>query len=222
MTATERNRRITWTAGGAALILCGMLQFSGLSFGADGHAVATVTANVLYLAAVLMFAFGIARGASVVDRRPLGVVSLAIIAVWPVGSEIVFALTPAPTAAPTPATMGGSIAFNYATILVTLAAGLIACVQIGRVAVVPRPWQWAPLAVLALQTTVAVITQVLIMTPAGQAAIDVIFAFGSLGVVPGTLGLGILALVLAFAQPRISERSADSGETAVSSSIPER
>lgn len=39
-------------------------------------------------AAVLLFAIGLSREASVVARRPLGVTALAFVALWPLGMRI--------------------------------------------------------------------------------------------------------------------------------------
>lgn len=68
-----RRVRLTWTIGGAGLVLCaviGMLRYSLLNIGP----IADYALDVVFAAAVLLFAIGLSREASVVARQPLGVV----------------------------------------------------------------------------------------------------------------------------------------------------
>lgn len=87
----------------------------------------------------------------------------------------------------------------YLSIVVPVMAGLIAAVQVGRARVVQNPWNWAPLWVLTGQVVLWLVPQlvgvaapsVLLQTP------GLLSALGTLSFLAGTLGLGILAVVLA-------------------------
>ncbi|MDC5237986.1 hypothetical protein NRA21_17920, partial [Acinetobacter baumannii] len=87
--------------------------------------------GVLYAAAVLVFAIGLTRESSVVARRPLGLVALAILAGWPFVdwflTDVVMPYDRAPEAAG---------ALGYIDLIVRIGAGLVAAVQIIRVGVV--------------------------------------------------------------------------------------
>ena len=167
-----QRRRRSWVIGGTALIVCGVLSMLSSSFlGTPAVRAIAIAGDVAWAIGVLTFAIGLTREQSLVARKPLGTVALTIVALWPVTSSAIGAtLESQRTTDPAVWSVLG-----YVGIVVPIAAGLIATVQIGRIGVAPHPWRWAPLWVLA-----------------GPLA-----ALGTLSVLAATLGLGILALVLA-------------------------
>src|SRR5688500_167577 len=93
-TATAaRDARLTWIVGGslliayAALILVvdtGRLYVPGVAWALD----------VLWAAALMIFALGIRRSGSVVARGPLGLIALVVAALVPFAARIVWAIVP--------------------------------------------------------------------------------------------------------------------------------
>lgn len=206
--------KLTWTIGGVGLVLCaviGMLRYSlpGVDSGV------ALALDVVFAAAVLLFAIGLSREASVVARRPLGVVALAVVALWPIVVRIAQPLLPTMDAATFDAGLDAYrevesllTAVFFVNLLVSLAAALIAVVQIARAEIVPIPWRWAPLWALIASVLAGVLPQLLFAFagPAGsQNLTEVVFVLGALGFLARTLGLGIIALVLAARDRRSVE-----------------
>ncbi|GAA1851157.1 hypothetical protein ACFQZV_06680 [Microbacterium koreense] len=201
-----RQRRLTWMIGGAGLVLCGVIGM--LQFSVPGTSLAiSVLVDVVFAAAVLLFAIGLSREGSVVARRPLGVTALAVVAVWPLVMRAAQPLLPRVDAATFDS---GLAAYRevegilntvfFVDLAVSLAASLIACVQIARAGVVPKPWNWAPLWALLVVIVAAAVPQLLFAatSPAGaQGYADMAVLLGRIGFLVRTLGLGIIALVLA-------------------------
>lgn len=194
-----RARRRTWTIGGIGLIACGVLGMLGSTFliMSGGPALAILT-SVIYGASVLLFTVGTAREASVVARRPLGLAALTIVAVWPLIDRLAVPLLPQDGSS-----LGSWTTYGYVTLLVQTGAAVVAVMQIARAGVVPGPWRWAPLCVLGFQAFAWAVPQILVVSvgPAGiQSWADLYVLMGALAALIGTLGLGILALVLAAQQ----------------------
>jgi hypothetical protein len=190
-----RSIRTTWTAGGALLVLCGVLVLTAPgALGAAGMGVA-IAGDVLYAAAVLVFAIGLSREASVVARRPLGLVAMVVVALWPFAARTLWAVLGAGPVPPDDARL--SILFGVDTV-VSLGAALVAAVRIGRTGTVPRPWRWAPVWALGVTVVTAVIPQLAAVgaPSAGQQLVPLFSVMGVLGLAVRTIGLGILALVL--------------------------
>ncbi|MFC8681977.1 hypothetical protein ACFT30_10680 [Microbacterium ureisolvens] len=192
-----QGRRATWLAGGIGLVGCGVVgMLRGSFLGAPGATAAlSLLADLLWAAAVLLLAVGLSREGSVVARRPLGMASAAIVALWPLTHSIVNLLA-GPWA---PDQADAWLFWTYLSMVLPLLAGVIAAMQVARARVVPRPWNWAPLWVLVGQVVLWVLPQLI-----GVAAPDALMqmpgllsALGTLGFLAGTLGLGILAIVLA-------------------------
>jgi len=159
----------------------------------------TVIAELAWAGGVTVFAVGRTRYESVVGRRPLGLVALLIVAWWHIGSRVVFdALSPSETFATPAAIPPAYLIFGYFDLVVPLAAGIIATVQIARTRIVPSPWRWAPLWVLALSAVVWALTQGAYATMAlpQQAMADVGALLGALANLASTIGLGVIAIVL--------------------------
>ena len=168
--------------------------------GMPGGGVLTLVADLLWAAAVLVFAMGASRDASVVARKPLGLAAMAIVALWPLIHTVVGLIAPGPQ---TLSEANDWLFWWYLSLVLPVIAGLIAAVQIGRAGTVPRPWNWAPLWVLAGQVVLWVVPQVVgIAAPeALLQAPGLLAATGTLGFLAGTLGLGILAVVVAARAP---------------------
>ena len=195
-----RRRNLTWTIGGSALILSGVLvMMREIALGSSLTPALAVIAELTWSVGVTVFAVGRTRYESVVARRPLGIVAILILAWWQVAARIVFdALTPSGGFATPDSVPPTYVVFGYLHLLMPLAAGIIATVQIARTRIVPSPWRWAPLWVLGLSVLVGVITQAMFATLAlpQQALADVATLLGALSNLASTIGLGVLALVL--------------------------
>ena len=196
--------RLTWTIGGIGLILSaviGSLRYLRLDI---GPALA-VSLDVVFAAAVLLFAIGLSKEASVVARRPLGVTALTVLAVWPLALRLVHPLLPDMNSA----FDAGLDAYREAETILTLvsllnfvvmlAAALIGTIQIARARVVPTPWRWAPLWAVIASVAGGVLPQLLFaFGPAGVSHFTVVATVSSLlDLLPRTLGRGLLALVQA-------------------------
>lgn len=201
-----RALRLTWTIGGVGLVLCGVIGMLQYSLPGSGSAL-TITRDAVFAAAVLLFAIGLTKEASVVARRPLGVIALLVVALWPLVIRLAEPLLPTMDAATFEAGMDAYRAAEgvlttvfFVDLLVSLAAALIAAVQIARAGVLVGPWRWAPLWALLASVAGGVVPQLLFAFagPADAAGVvDVAFVVGALGFLARTLGLGIVALVLA-------------------------
>jgi hypothetical protein len=185
--------------GGIGLIVCGVLGMlqSSVPEMSRGPALAVVI-GLVYAAAVLVFAIGTTPQASVVGRRPLGVTSIAILAVWPLVDIVATAFLPQDGTS-----LGAWTTYGYVTLLVQTSAALVAAMQIARAGIVPAPWRWAPLWVLAFQAFAWAVPQIVAvsanaaMLPGWYGSFTLL---GLLAFLAGNLGLGILALVLAAQQ----------------------
>lgn len=190
-----RGRRLTWTIGGIGLIgagVAGMLQ--GATLGTPLTDTLALLVDVLWAAALLVFAVGSSPHDSVTARRPLGTIALILLALWSPAMRVV-GLFQDPTN-PT------SIVPWEVTILVPLALSLVAVVQIARAGIVPRRWRWMPAIALGVQVASAALGQLLMMDPAtAMQTVGLVSALGMIGFLAATLGLGIVAL-LAVASER--------------------
>lgn len=184
-------------AGGIGLIACGVVSvIRGSVLGSSGTtAVLTLIADVLWAGATLLLAVGLSRAGSVVARKPLGLLAAAAVALWPVTATLVNLF-----AGSYELEQAGSWQFwGYVSAVLPLAVGLIAAAQVARARVVPDPWNWAPLWVLGIQCLMWILPQLI-----GAASPTVLMempglvaALGSLAFLTSTLGLGILAVILA-------------------------
>ena len=194
-----QGRRLTWRIGGIGLIACGVVGILRNSLlGAPAASIAlSLLADLLWAGAILLLAFGLHSEGSVVARKPLGLAAATVVAVWPlVASTISLLATPADAEA---AATDAWLVWVTLSIVLPVMAGLIAAVQVGRAGVVLSPWNWAALWVLAGQVVFWVLPQLIgVAAPTVLMQVPgVLNAFGTLGFLAGTLGLGVLAVVLA-------------------------
>ncbi len=190
-----RGRRLTWTVGGVGLIGCGVAGILlSATLGSPLTEVLSVVVDILWAAAVLVLAVGSSPRDSVVGRRPLGAITLGLVAVWPLAMRVVGLFDDQDDATPL-------IPWEVMT-FVPLALSLVAVVQIGRAGIAPRPWRWAPAVALAVSVACAALGQLVIMDQATAGhMVGLSSALGVVGFLAPTLGLGI-ATLLAVASER--------------------
>lgn len=150
---------------------------------------------MLWAGAILLLAFGLSREGSVVGRKPLGLAASAAVALWPVTSTLVNLFAGSDNLEQADAWRF----WGYLSVVLPLVFGLIVAMQVARAGVVPAPWNWAPLWVLGVQSVMWILPQLIgaasptfVMEMAGLVA-----ALGTLAFLTSTLGLGILAVILA-------------------------
>lgn len=190
--------------GGIGLIVCGVLgMLQSSAHFIPGAQWLSIAGDVVYAASVLLFAVGLTREASVVARKPLGVTAMVVVAVWPlVNVVIVQAISAGITQEIQDFTVVTT--YSYVALIVSVGSALVAAVQIARAGTVPSPWRWAPLWVLGAQAVMWAIPQAMLATAGTvdvQSTAGLLNLLGTLSSLAGTLGLGILALVLA-SRPR--------------------
>lgn len=186
----------TWLTGGGGLVACGVIEVLRSSLlGTSGSAVLGVVGDLVFAAAVLLLAVGLSHRASVVARKPVGVVAMSVVALWPLISRMLEPLVMQGLQRATDWNI-----YGYLALIVPASAALVAAVEIGRAAVLPSPWHWAPLWVLAFQAIVWVVPQLTIVAigPGEVQLYANLFALlGTASFLAGTIGLGVLVLVLA-------------------------
>ncbi|WP_111467129.1 hypothetical protein [Microbacterium suaedae] len=192
-----RERRRSWLVGGIGLIACGVIGVvrDSVLGSAGTHAALTLIADVLWAGAILILAVGLSREGSVVARNPLGLAASIAVALWPVTRTLVAVL-----AGPdTPEQLVAWRFWEYLSMALPLMIGFVAAMQVARARVVQSPWNWAPLWVLGGQTLLWVTPEVIgVASPSSFMRMGgLVAAFGTLAFLASTLGLGILAVVLA-------------------------
>lgn len=171
-------------------------SFARRSLGAPGTgAVFTVASDILWAAAILLLTIGVTRESSVVARRPLGLAAAAVVALWPVTRTLVQLFAPPWS----PEQADAWLFWMYLSMALPVIAGAIAAVQIARAKVAPRPWNWAPLWVIAGQALLWAIPQIVAVSAPSVIVLiaDTLAAVGTLSFLASTLGLGSVAIVLA-------------------------
>lgn len=181
-----------WIVAGALMIgsvLLGPVLQVGSYMGPTGGLLSTL----LIVVSTIMFAIGADRSTSVTARRPFGTAALIGLAVWTaVGTPVLDALATLPG-------RGSMIGFGHVDLIVTFVLAAIATTQIARAGIVPRPWNLAPLWVLAAAVAVRVVQLVVIITAGPDASRFAPFlsTLDGLGGVVAPVFLGIVAIVLA-------------------------
>ena len=191
--------RQAWTIGGILLLVCAGLSVvePALMFTALFTPVSWAR-TLSFSAALVVFAVGIRGRGSVVDRRPLGVSALVLLALWPLVDAVVYALVP-----PTMDSLESYQVWRYVSLLVPLAAAIVAVVLIARAGVVPHPWRWAPLWALGAAIAPQLILQAVAASPGAdvQGMAAPMVGLGQLIAVAVPLGLGLCAVLLARSRP---------------------
>lgn len=188
--AAAVQRRRTWMTGGVLLlasVLVTLVNMPGAWFG--------VSSGLLFAAALVLFAVGLGHGGSVTARRPLGTSALIAFAIWDFVRPWLMGLIPYP---------GTDDSGYFSTMrmlaitgeVISLILLVIAVTQIGRLRVVPRPWNWAPLWALAVVVLGQVLQGVLVAANLTVLLMMIGPLYSLIAVLP-TAFLGVLAIVLA-------------------------
>ncbi|MET0813478.1 MAG: hypothetical protein ABWY03_10505 [Microbacterium sp.] len=190
--------RRTLNVGGVLLIVSAVLTFAQPTFFTSPLAgVLSWTATAAFSIALLVFAFGLGRGGSIVARRALGVAAAVVAAVWPLVERVLTWVLPYENA----------LAFygiwGYVSLTVMLAAMIVFVVQIARAGVLRGRVRWMPLWGLVLVAAPQILAQLLVVAlnvdfrTDDQEWIFLVFGLGQLLSFAVPVGLGIIALVVA-------------------------
>ena len=192
-----RARR-AWLIGGVLLIVATVL---GLVLSPAGLG---IVGDLVFAAALLVFAFGIRGAGSVTARRPLGTTALTILAVWTVvGSALIDVLVTGGFGLQVVTDSGTGTApllvLSLVDVGIQFTASLIAVVQIARAGVVPRPWNWAPAWALAAISIPWIIDRILFVSPPVDVGAwgYILSSLDGLVRIGAGIFLGTLAIVLA-------------------------
>lgn len=181
----------SWVIGGALLIGSAVLPWV-LGPG-PAMLVTAVIGRLLFLAAMIVFAFGMRGVGSVVAGRTLGVVALLVLGAAP----LVFGLIPPQQVEPSD--LGLLQLLGYSELAIEAAAALVAVVEIARARVIPGNWRFAPAIALAVVVLVQVIGQV-VGVAAGSAGLEqaavglALGGFAAAILAPVALGIAAIAL----------------------------
>ncbi|MDF2047889.1 MULTISPECIES: hypothetical protein [Microbacterium] len=197
-----RARKRTWRIGGILLGVAGVLTLLAGQYMLSAFALRVVI-DLVWASGVLVFAVGLSRDASVVVRRPLGMTALIIVAVTPLVSDGVVLALPEVRSPDDPAAVAASVV-SWGGTIVSLAAGLVAAVQIARLGGVPRRWRLMPMWALCVSVGAAALQYALVAilfgAGAGQDVLVAANMIGVLSLLAPTLGLGVVALVAAASE----------------------
>ena len=181
----------SWVIGGALLIGSAVLPWA---LGPEPAMLVTaVIGRLLFLAAMIVFAFGLRGVGSVVAGRTLGVVALLVLGAAP----LVFGLIPLQQVEPSD--LGLLQLLGYSELAIEAAAALVAVVEIARARVIPGNWRFAPAIALVVVVLVQVIGQV-VGVAAGSAGLEqaavglALGGFAAAILAPVALGIAAIAL----------------------------
>jgi len=178
-----------WIVGGSLLLAAVVIGAGVATVWTD----AGVVRELLVAAALLLFAFGFRGAGSITACRPVPTIALTVLAisllVSPLLNAILFSLG---------AALDVIAAATQITLVVQFACALIAVMAIGRLAVVPSPFNWAPalaLAGITLSGVAQAVAAIAITQNAQEVfvvliGVDVIIRVGTL------VALGVIAIVL--------------------------
>ncbi|WP_347978324.1 hypothetical protein [Microbacterium sp. ProA8] len=195
----------TLMVGGVLLIVSAVAAFAAPNaFGASlpFHTVLYWAAVVAFSMSVLVFAFGIGRGGSIVERRPLGVTAALVLALWPFAERLLTWAMPFEES-----TTEFYQVWGYVSLTVKIAAAIVLVVQIARAGVVTGRLRWAPAWALAAVVVPQILAQVLLIAMGidqSRTEVDgviLLFGVGQLASFAAPVTLGILAIVLAQRAP---------------------
>lgn len=149
----------------------------------------------LYAAALLVFALGIRGAGSVTALRPLGTTALALLAIGTLVSQVSWGFVPVEAM-----TMEQLQLLGAGELMLRAAVAAIACVQIGRAGVLPRPWNWAPcwaLIAVVVPSLLQLLAQAANPAIPDQALLTVLIGLDGLVRVAAAVFLGVVAILLA-------------------------
>jgi hypothetical protein len=192
---SESDLQRAWFLGGALLLATVVLLTtqSGIPVLLGGEALR----SGLFAAALLIFAIGIRGSGSVTARRPLGTAALTLLAAWMLLGSTLSVVFSSFTIDSVPGVLLG---FGYIDAFAQFALALIAVMQIGRLRVVPTPWNWVPAGALAAVSLSWLVIQLLGLVVGAQGnSVTTLFILNIDGLIRSTsvVTLGVLAIVLA-------------------------
>jgi len=193
------QRRRTWVLGGALLVASALAQLA-----AQGRLIMLSSlVDPFFALGALVLTVGIGRAGSVTARRPLGTGAvIGLVVVMTSQSFVYAALAPDPQRTlPLRNEASPLELFVPVTQSLMLLLAITAVMQIGRIGVVPRPWNWAPLwalaaVVLARALPIAPFWSPLLASGENVAPLFQVFDVLSLLNPLAVVFLGIIAIVL--------------------------
>ena len=208
---SESDLQRAWFLGGALLLATVVLLTtqSGLPVLFGGETLR----STLFAAALVVFAIGIRGSGSITARRPLGTAALILLAAWTLLGSTLSIVFSSFTSGGVP---GAMLGFGYVDSFVEFGLALIAVMQIGRLRVVPAPWNWVPAWTLAAVSLSLLLTQFLSLIVGAQGnTLTTLYILGIDGLVRTTsvVTLGVLALILADRARRRQPRQTESLST---------
>ncbi|MDF2556095.1 MAG: hypothetical protein K0R60_1990 [Microbacterium sp.] len=195
----------TLMIGGVLLIVSAVAAFAAPNAFAASlpfHTVLYWGSVVAFSTSVLVFAFGVGRGGSIVARRPLGVTAALVLALWPFVERVLTWAMPFDEG-----TAEFYQGWGYVSLTVKIAAAVVLVVQIARAGVVTGRLRWAPAWALAAVVVPQILAQVLVIAMGidqSRTEVDgliLLFGLGQLAAFAAPVTLGILAIVLAQRRP---------------------
>jgi hypothetical protein len=193
---TVRDARRVWIIGGSLLVAHAAIV---LILGAYPIPVtgAAIVLDVIWAAALILFAFGFRRAGSVVARQPLGIVALLVAGLQPLFAAAAWRIVPT---AVDSFDAQLNLMLGQGLAVVMLVALVTAAVVIGRAGGVPHGIRWVPLIVVAVGVGAEVLTQAVIASSVGNVVrLDITALIFGTHILQelGVLLLGILAIVFA-------------------------
>jgi len=199
----------TLMLGGVLLIVSAVAAFAAPNAFAASlpfHTVLSWGSVLAFSTSVLVFAFGVGRGGSIVARRPLGLTAALVLALWPFVERVLTWAMPF---------SDGTVEFyqvwGYVSLTVKIAAAVVLVVQIARAGVVTGRVRWAPawaLAAVVLPQVLAQLLMVALRIDLGRTEPDglyLLIGLGQLASFAAPVTLGILAIILAQRRPALSD-----------------
>jgi len=194
-----RQRRRTWVLGGALLVASAtaLLAAQGRLF------VLSPLIDPLFALGALVLVVGIGRAGSVIARRPLGTGAVIGLVVVMMAQPFIYSVLAGSSQRELPLQNSVSpMELVYPVVQsVMLLLAITAVVQIGRIGVVPRPWNWAPLGALVAVVLARALPIAPFWSPllsSGENVAPLFQAFDALMLLNplATAFLGIVAIVL--------------------------
>lgn len=180
----------------SALLALGISNLQGLLPGLPFDII-----EVLFCAGAVVLAIGIGRAGSVTARRPLGTGAIIALAVWQLlVTPVLWQLFGADEHGIGAGDLSATMIISTTIDVVTLALALIAVVQVGRIGVVPKPWNWAPMWVLIAVAGPQLLLNLVLSTGVvgDQNVMLALFGLVALVRLTAIVFLGVLAIVLAL------------------------
>ena len=192
-----KDSRLAWTIGGSLLLAVGLLPLALQAAAALVPGIG-IFGDVLWAAALAVFAFGVRGAGSVVARRPLGMTALLVAGLLPLMSSLAWQFLPQEVQGSAWASL-----ITQTQLVLMLAALLTATVEIGRAQAVPSKLRWLPLIAVIVVAIAFAGAQIIAMQIAtlGQQVLSLFIAVTTLVPALALFTVGIAAIVAGVQQP---------------------